>query len=317
MRWHKHGKIFDPREFSGRPWMMLYAQAPSAVIYDTFIRVYFSCRPEPTADGQFVSHTGYVDLSREDPTQILNVAQEPILPLGERGTFDEFGIYPTSVVKHNDSYIAYYGGWTRCHSVPFDVAIGRATSNDGIKFSKYGTGPVLGPSPDEPFVLSGPKIRIFNGKWYLWYIAGRRWILSKGRYEPVYKIRMAMSDDGIHWLRYGHDLITEILDGDEAQASPDVHFRDGKYHMYFCYRHGTDYRNHKRGYRIGYASSNDLLNWERNDDLGGLSVSNVGWDSEMVAYPHVCCVDGRTLMFYLGNAVGKHGFGLAELEYKK
>ena len=34
----------------------------------------------------------------------------------------------------------------------------------------------------------------------------------------------------------------------------------------------------------------------------------------MVAYPHVVEVDGRTYMAYLGNGVGRFGFGLAELE---
>ncbi len=314
MKWRKHGKIFDPSAYSDRPWMKLFAQAPSTLIFDTFIRVYFSCRPEPDSEGQFVSYTGYVDLLRKDPSSILNVSEEPIMPLGALGAFDEFGVYPASVVRHNGQYVAYYGGWTRCHSVPFDVAIGRAVSNDGIKFSKHGTGPIMGPCPDEPYVLSGPKIRIFNGKWHLWYIAGRRWIFSKGRYEPVYKIRMATSADGIQWQRHGCDLIEGVLGEDEAQASPDVHFRNGKYHMYFCFRHGTDYRNQNRGYRIGYACSEDLLVWERNDELAGLTVSDHGWDSEMVAYPHVCCVDDRVLMFYLGNEVGKYGFGLAELE---
>ena len=34
----------------------------------------------------------------------------------------------------------------------------------------------------------------------------------------------------------------------------------------------------------------------------------------MISYPHVFELDGRTYMFYLGNQVGRHGFGLAELD---
>jgi hypothetical protein len=83
--------------------------------------------------------------------------------------------------------------------------------------------------------------------------------------------------------------------------------------MFFCYRHGRDYRNKKRGYRIGYASSGDLVTWERDDQRAGLVPSVQGWDSEMVSYPHLCEIDGRIYMFYLGNAVGRHGFGLAKL----
>lgn len=34
----------------------------------------------------------------------------------------------------------------------------------------------------------------------------------------------------------------------------------------------------------------------------------------MIAYPHVVKLNGKYYMFYLGNEVGKYGFGIAELE---
>jgi hypothetical protein len=34
----------------------------------------------------------------------------------------------------------------------------------------------------------------------------------------------------------------------------------------------------------------------------------------MVSYPHVFELDGRVCMLYLGNEVGRGGFGLAELD---
>jgi sucrose-6-phosphate hydrolase SacC (GH32 family) len=198
--------------------------------------------------------------------------------------------------------------------VPFNVAIGMAISRDnGITFEKMGTGPVVSYSPDEPFVLSGPKIRRFDDVWCLWYIVGRKWIMAAGRAEPVYKIRMATSTDGITWKKLNRDLIESRIEEDEAQASPDVFYAGGKYHMFFCYRYSTDYRGKDRGYRIGYASSTDLEHWVRDDLRAGIGVSNEGWDSEMVSYPHVFELDGRTYLAYLGNQVGRWGFGLAEL----
>jgi hypothetical protein len=108
-----------------------------------------------------------------------------------------------------------------------------ATSRDeGKTFTKLGSGPVLSFSPDEPFVLSGPKIRRFNETYYLWYIAGRKWKIIDGRAEPVYKIRMASSPDGIHWIKMNKDLIPSRIEEDEAQASPDVFYSNGKYHMF-------------------------------------------------------------------------------------
>ncbi|HWI17198.1 MAG TPA: hypothetical protein VNT81_05600 [Vicinamibacterales bacterium] len=292
-----------------------FAQAPATLLFDDFVRVYFSCRPRPDAAGQYVSYSAFVDFERSDLRQRVALAARPIFALGDLGTFDQFGTYPASVIRAGDEVRAYYGGWTRCVSVPFDVAIGYAISTDnGVTFDKQGSGPVLGAGPDEPFVISGPKIRRFNNRWYLFYIAGVKWIAQDPRAEPVYRIRMATSDDGISWQRHGRELIAPRIEADECQASPDVIFAGGKYHMFFCYRYSLGYRGREKGYRIGYASSPDLITWTRDDARAGIDVSESGWDSEMISYPHVFELDGRTWMMYLGNGVGRTGFGLAELE---
>jgi predicted GH43/DUF377 family glycosyl hydrolase len=308
--------MFNPLEIKNRPsWMREFAQAPSVTVFDDRIRVYFSCRPLADEKGQYVSYSGFADFDRNNLLDRISVCSEPILQLGSLGAFDEFGTYPVSVILHKEHMLAYYGGWTRCESVPFNVAIGLAHSHDGGNtFSKLGTGPVLSYSLDEPFVIGGPKIRRFNDRWYLWYIAGSRWVIDRGRPEPVYKIRMASSMDGVNWIKQKRDLIESRLEENEAQASPDVFFQDGKYHMFFCYRYSTGYRGKQRGYRIGYAVSHDLLNWNRDDAIAGLDVSESGWDSEMVSYPHVFELDGDLYMLYLGNEVGRHGFGLAVAE---
>jgi hypothetical protein len=313
--WRKLGRVFDPGAVAGRPWLHAFAQAPASLQRDGALRMYFSCRPPADAEGQFVSYSAWVDLDPANPMRVLRMADAPILTLGELGTFDEFGTYPVSVIPHEDEVWAYYGGWTRCRSVPFNVAIGLAVSRDGgSSFERRGAGPVIGYSPDEPFVMSGPKIRRFGDLYYMFYIAGRSWKMADGRAEPVYRIRMATSPDGLHWNKHGRDLIPLRLEADEAQASPDVHFFGGRYHMFFCYRYSTGYRGHERGYRIGYAHSTDLLQWQRDDDRAGLQPSETGWDSEMVSYPHVFMSNGETYMAYLGNGVGREGFGLAVLE---
>jgi hypothetical protein len=313
--WRKLGKVFTPQEVTRRPWMAEFAQAPATLVFDDFVRVYFSCRPAPDERGQYVSYAAYVDLDRADLSRVVAVADRPILELGRLGAFDEFGTYPVSVARDGPDVIAYYGGWTRCESVPFDVAIGCARSVDGGRtFTRLGDGPVLGPALDEPFVISGPKIRRFGDTWYLFYIAGRKWKIVAGRPEPVYRIRMATSRNGVDWSRRNVDLIETRLEGDEAQASPDVTFVGGRYHMFFCYRRSEDYRGRANGYRIGYASSPDLTTWTRDDGQAGIDVSDHGWDSEMISYPHVFDLDGRTYLAYLGNQVGRGGFGLAVLD---
>jgi len=157
--WKKIGKIFSPQDTKGRSWLKEFAQAPATLLFDDFIRIYFSCRPQADENGQYVSYSAYVDVDRSDFFKVRNVSKTPILPLGRLGEFDEFGTYPVSVIRLGNEVRAYYAGWTRCESVPFNVAIGMATSQDGgSTFTKFGTGPILAYSPDEPFVLSGPKI---------------------------------------------------------------------------------------------------------------------------------------------------------------
>jgi hypothetical protein len=86
--------------------------------------------------------------------------------------------------------------------------------------------------------------------------------------------------------------------------------------MFFCYRYSSHYRGKDYGYRIGYASSTNLIDWARDDAKAGIDVSEEGWDAEMISYPHVFELDGKTYLAYLGNQVGRYGFGLAALDGK-
>lgn len=315
-KWKKLGKLFDPKDLQGASWMKEFAQSPSVVVFDEFVRVYFCTRPAPSAEGQYLSFLSYIDLDKKDLLRIVNVCEAPILSLGSYGTFDEFGTNPISVIRDdNEEFRVYYAGWTRCESVPINGAIGVAISHDGgASFQRLGPGPVLSYSTDEPFLMGSPRIRKFGGKWYLWYVSGKQWLRTEGKPEPVYKIRMASSEDGINWHKAGKDLIENRLGEHECQACPDVIFRDGKYHMFFSYRYSHNYKTKEGGYRIGYASSLDMRDWVRCDEMAGMHVSESGWDSEMVNYPHVFMLEGETYMLYQGNEMGRAGMGLAQLE---
>ena len=317
-KWEKQGLIFDPTLYQDRPeWMGNFAQAPNVIIFDDFVRVFFCCRPAPDKNNQFVSYCAFFDLDRKDLFKVVNISKQPVLSLGGLGSFDEFGTYPVSVIRDGEDILAIYGGWSRCESVPFNISLGLARSkDDGVSFHKYAVGPVLSHSSDEPFIITSPKIRHYGDIWYLTYTAGRRWILDNDlRPEIIYKLRIATSTDGINWTKLNKDIVESKLGEDEAQACPDIIFSNGKYHMFFCYRQGLDFRvNKSRSYRIGYASSLDLLNWQRDDSKVDIDIAEEGWDSEMVAYPTVFELDGNIYMLYAGNGVGKTGFGLAKLE---
>ena len=85
--------------------------------------------------------------------------------------------------------------------------------------------------------------------------------------------------------------------------------------MYFCYREATDFRNNpKRGYQLGYAYSDDLKKWNRDDELGKVHTNEGEWDSDMMCYPHLFECDSKVFLLYNGNEFGKFGFGVVELD---
>jgi len=84
-RWRKLGKVFTPQEVEGRTWLKEFAQAPATLVFDDFVRIYFSCRPPADEKGQYVSYSAYVDLERGDLFKQRAVAERPILSLGGLG----------------------------------------------------------------------------------------------------------------------------------------------------------------------------------------------------------------------------------------
>jgi Zn-dependent M32 family carboxypeptidase len=91
--------------------------------------------------------------------------------------------------------------------------------------------------------------------------------------------------------------------------------KDNRYEDFAPYlKKNTDFRrNRQRGYRLGHAWSDDLAMWHRDDAAGGLALSDDGWDSEMMCYPHAFRIGADVFLLYNGNAFGRHGFGLAQL----
>ncbi|MBK5910368.1 hypothetical protein CCR85_02540 [Rhodothalassium salexigens] len=306
--WHKQGLVFDAPAV---PWIGSHAQNPTPLVLDDRIRVFCNVRPPRDADGQYRARVAYVDLDRGDPTRLLGVSEGPVLALGRRGEFDEFGTMVQGLTRHPDTgeLWMYYVGWTRKVSVPFDWAIGLAISRDGgATFERHGTGPVIGATPDEPFLHACPHVRREGELWHMWYGAGIEW--QSEDIEPIYRLFHATSTDGIAWRREGRPFLPLAVD-DECQTTPSVFRRDGRWMMLFSYRYGTDFRSADRGYRIGCAVSDDLRHWTRRDDLAGLAPSPMGWDSGMVAYPAVLQDGDRTWLFYCGDDFGAAGFGLA------
>lgn len=316
-KWEKKGMIFSP---NGRTeWMYSHAQCPFTYDFGDYVRVYFSTR-EAYKNGMSRAHGGWIDLDKNNLNNVIRVADRPMMQLGDVGEFDEFGSMPNSIVKVGDEYYLYYCGWTRKSSVPYEWEIGLAKSSNAIDFVKVGKGPLIGPTLEEPYLFACPQVyRLTENDWHMFYLSGQRWLtdLNTGKQESQYLLVHATSEDGIHWKRNANPIIEPKVEY-ESQTSAAIIEMDGYYHMFFCYRYGLDFRDVQgRGYALGYAYSKDLYHWIRDDSQVGISVSDNGWDSEMIAYPYVTKINGKIIMLYCGNKFGTEGFGYAELVAKE
>lgn len=316
MIFHKIGHIFNPfnyPEFFGYDG---YAQSPQALVLPDRVRIYFSVRKRD-APGKYISHVWFADF-RKDFSGIIQLANRPVVCQADLGAFDEHGIFPFSPLLIDGRLLAYTCGWSRRYSVPVETSIGFAESYDGgLTFTRLGSGPIMSNSLHEPFLVGDAFVRKWNDQFHMWYIFGTRWIknINSEMPERVYKIGHAVSRDGINFLRNSKTIIPDVIDENECQALPTVIYYRNQYHMVFCYRNVVGFREDKtKSYRLGYAVSDDLVNWSRRDDeLKLYPEKEDEWDSEMKCYPNLFECDGKIYLLYNGNMFGKQGFGLAVL----
>jgi hypothetical protein len=315
MKWTKLGKIFNPLNHNLPNSCHGFAQSPQSLVFDNFIRVYFSTRKKD-GSGKYLSYISFVDFDR-DFQSIINVSNKEVIKLGDLGCFDEHGIFPMNVLREDNHITAFLSGWNRKISVLIDGSIGIATSKDnGLTYQRLGPGPILTSSLHEPFLVGDPFVIKVQNKYHMWYIYGKKWVPGNGEreFERVYKIGHAISYDKLNWEKDNTQIICDKINSNECQALPTVFEYNNQYHMYFCYRDVIDFRlNKDKSYKIGYAKSSNLKDWKRMDSSAGIEVSKSGWDSEMMCYPHTFKVDNKIYMLYNGNDFGKLGFGLAKL----
>lgn len=308
--------MFEWKKVTGNPcisleqfnysWMGSHTQlAIPYLLPNGNIRVYFNSRTKGK------SRPTFADLD-VDTMQIVDKCAVPLLNLGKRGTFDDSGVMFSSLVDLGDKLYMYYTGWNVPETVRYHNSIGLAISEDGGNtFYKYSEGPILERSIYNPIMVAGPYVlKKIEADWIMYYLSCSNWISGGSKVEPVYDLHYALSKDGINW-RVDDDKPC-IKGKNEAIAQPCVIQEGNKYYMWYSYRKTLDYRtNRENSYRIGYAESEDGISWMRKDKEANITVSDSGWDSEMVEYPYVIKVKNRYIMFYNGNGFGQSGIGAA------
>lgn len=317
--------IFELGKHKRPSWMKEYCQCPTPLLLNSQqLRIFISTRPEKFGN-YYTSNTGYLDFSISNSKfKLINISKNPILNLGSKGSFDEHGLMVNSIYSTLDKIYMFYTGWNRKTTVPYSMSIGLAISSDrGLTFSKISDGPILSLNSYDPYFVTGPSVRRFQNKYYMWYSTATDWLHINGKAEPKYQISYATSEDLLNWIPSGKLCIPEISKG-ECQVSFAV-FQDKKtssYYSFFSYRDLYKYIKNKRSsssYKIGLVKSNDLINWKRIENSYFLKTEfgSSYWDNEMACYPQFLDSlfknDIRRIL-YCGNYFGKFAFGTKPLK---
>ncbi|MBK6852042.1 MAG: hypothetical protein IPG93_10575 [Burkholderiales bacterium] len=305
--WTKHGVIYAPSGQHGFDHSHCHKPTPLRIDAST-LRLYFGTR-----DAGGKTRTTFVDVDPTDPGRVTYVHPTPVLDLGKIGAFDDSGANVSCVVRVGELVYMYFIGWNPGTTVHTRNAIGLAISEDnGLTFRRAYDGAVLDRSRSEPYYTGAVEVLKTDAGFLMWYTSGSAWKLINGKPEIFYHIKFAHSKDGIDWTRDDVSCIAPSHEF-EATARPSVLHIDGCYHMWYSRRDLREFRiDPRRGYRGGYATSTDGLDWQRRDELLGLDVSDAGWDCEAIAYPCVLEQGGQLQLFYNGNGFGRTGMGWAQ-----
>ena len=306
VHWEKKSLIYVP---DGKGFFKTHATRPIPYqLNDEILRIYFSSRD---SDDRMLPT--YIDVDITDPSRVLHVKREPLLGLGRLGTFDDSGISLGSMVDYEDEVLIYYNGWKRRRiNVTFELSIGLCRAKRAhMIFERAFEGPILGQDKNHPILVGGPFVLYDRKKFKMWYCSGTEWRVSSGNPEPLYRVCYAESDDGINWVPFKDPVIDYKFDG-EVISAPWVLKIGTRYHMWYSTRGSAN--KEAKNYTVGYAESDDGINWDRLDDEVGIERSSSGWDSEMICYASFFPYDDVMYMFYSGNQVGKGGMGYAVSE---
>ena len=295
-QWKKLGRVFLPQ--NDDPFLCSHASNPLPIhLHDDVFRIFYSGRNQDNR-----SSVGYFEidlLTRE----ILNYPKKPLITFGAEGSFTSHGISIGNQyhVEGND-YILFMA-WQIPSNAHWRGDIGRLQLLDQQKMSLNPQTPYMGVDEEDPVSLSYPFVLFHEGIYKMWYGSTITW--NEGNGEMIHVLKYATSKDAEQWEKHGIAIPYEVGVA-QAFSRPTVVVDEDGYHMWYSFRSGLG-----TTYRIGYAHSEDGINWKRLQDQSGITISSSGWDSQMICYPYVFDHNGKRYMLYNGNSHGKSGIGLA------
>lgn len=300
--WRKLGRLYVPKGDGRHSKLLTHAANPLPVHLDGDVyRVFFSGR-----DIINRSSVGAVDIDLQK-LSVIKEYQFPFFVHGPVGTFFADGVSIGNCYEVDGTRFLLFMGWQNPVNKHWRGDIGRLIVTSEFTLELESSDPFMGSDKIDPISLSYPWVQPRASTGYdMWYGSTRSWDAGNG--EMLHVINHAFSHDGHDWHRTGSCVPFELGVAQAFSRPTVVGNPISGYEMWFSYRCGTG-----KKYRIGYAESENGITWRLANDKAGITVSDSGWDSEMIEYPFVFDHKGMRYMLYNGNDYGKTGFGLAVL----
>jgi hypothetical protein len=306
--WRRMGLVLKiPKQHH---WWKSHAAPPTCLpLSDRCWRIWFAGRDAKGRAGIISA-----DVDPNNSMKILALRDSQILERGPDGSFDSAGMWPATALRIDGRILLWYTGMRLGKSVPYQLAIGLAVSNDnGISFEKVKEEPVLSAGSNESKFVTTPAVVRRSKRFMMWYSACPGWKSINGQLESFYDLHYAYSADGIDWTPSDKP----VLSFDQVQwagmGRPWISLA-GKPTLWFGARGSKDFRKSSSdAYRLYSAPLHGTtINADEVEPvLFTPTPEDEGWDSWMQSY---CCVvpwGSTRIMFYCGNDFGRNGFGYA------
>jgi predicted GH43/DUF377 family glycosyl hydrolase len=285
---------------------------------DTFIMYVTS-----NIDGAWENVVPFRATSRDGKNWMIET-NNPLLPLGKSGAFDEKKVETPSVVYYKGKYHMYYTGVSR-EGLRGSLAIGYATSKDGIHWTKITEKkPLLAPTGNPArdwngYHVAEPGAVVFKDKIYLFFHAsGAR----KGGVKPANKsvIGLAISDDGLHFsdpvqvLEQGSVYPVTAPEKYLGYSTPSALAMGGRLHLFY------DVIASKPRWEqvaIHHAVSSDGYRWKE-DEKPLLHKRDFSWTGDEIRAPSAVLDGSIVRLWFAGHDRDQlHNAGVGYVEFNR
>jgi len=195
------------------------------------------------------------------PPKFTGYKNNPVLSPGEPGSWDDLSVSVPQIIWHENVFYLFYMGY----GTSVRMAVGLATSNDGVYFTKFAGNPVLAPDDKgfDAFTTGPGRVLIDDSMWVMYYNGQELAGFSPGKSVG----RATASVPTGPWKRNETPVLSSGSKGewDAGFIIPCsvLKLNDGSYRMYFL--GGIEITAWKDFY-IGLATSGDGIKWKKYND---------------------------------------------------